>query len=430
MSINKELIQFIRESGTAFQAVATVENMLKKEGFTSLMESEAWELKKGGKYYTKRNDSSLIAFAVPEDNFKGFMMSAAHADNPCYKVKENEELEGSVYIRLSTEEYGGSIHSTWMDRPLSTAGRLIVRTKSGFKTVLVDVKEPIAMIPNLCIHMNRDVNKSFEYNNAVDMIPLYRDADGQVPAFREMVAAKAGVKAEDIISTDMYLYNPQEGIEWGDYLSSPRLDDLQSAFGLVKGFIESSAEKAINIYCLFDNEEVGSTTKQGAASTFLMDVLDRICSSFGYSKDEKIRMLANSFMISCDNAHAEHPNHPEIRDPNHSPRMNGGIVIKYNAAQHYTTDAVSASVFKLVCEKAGVPYQMFANRADQRGGGTLGNISTSQVSVNTVDIGIAQLAMHSSFETSGAKDTEYLVNAMKTYYGSALEVTEDGVELL
>lgn len=426
MSINRELLDFIKRSPTAFHAVDTAETILRENGFTEIPESDAWSIDRGGKYFTKRNGSSLIAFSVPEGETAGFMMAAAHADNPSFKVKENEELKSEIYIRLSTEGYGGGIHSSWMDRPLSAAGRIMVRVENGFEVRLVDMKEPVALIPNLCIHFNRDVNKSFEYNAAVDMVPLFRDADGSCPSFRRMIADKAGVREEDILSTDIFLYNPQDGIEWNDYISSPRLDDLQSAYALLKGFVQADPGKAVTVYCLFDNEEVGSGTKQGAASTFLSDVLERIAGALGMSGEERIRALRSSFMISCDNAHAEHPNHPEFRDPNHSPRMNGGIVIKYNASQHYTTDAVSAAVFKLLCEQAGVPCQRFANRADLRGGGTLGNISTTQVSVNTVDIGLAQLAMHSCYETAGAKDTEYLVKAMALYFSSSISAADSG----
>lgn len=432
MSTNKDLLKFIRNSATAFQAVETVKGMLKEKGFSELREGDSWEIEKKGKYYTTRNDSSLIAFEIPEGEASGFMMAAAHGDNPNFKIKENAETKNDVYIRLSTEGYGGGILSTWLDRPLSVAGRLIVKDGKGFRTELVDLRDPVLLIPNLCIHLSRDIASPAggnSLNPAVDMVPLFRDAKGEGVPFRKLVADKAGVEEEDILSTDLFIYNPQEGVEWSDYISSPRLDDLQSAFALLKGFLTSKAKKAVAVYCLFDNEEVGSGTKQGAASTFLSDVLDRISDALGKNGEEKRRMIAHSFMVSCDNGHAVHPNHPEKADPNHSPRMNEGIVLKYNASQRYTTDAVSAAVFRLICEEAKVPCQMYANRADQRGGGTLGNISTTQVSVNTVDIGLAQLAMHSCFETAGARDTDYLVKAMAVYFTKALEITENGYSL-
>ncbi len=429
MSVNRELLKSIRKSPTAYHAVKTAEEILTENGFSELREDQVWNISERGRFFTKRNGSSLIAFEIPQGEINGFMMAAAHADSPSFKIKENEEDKGDTYVRLSTEEYGGGIHSSWMDRPLSAAGRIMVREGNGFAVKLVDMEKPVALIPNLCIHFNRDVNRGYEYNNAVDMIPLFRDANGECLPFREMIAEKAGVQAKDILSTDIFLYNPQDGEEWNDYVSSPRLDDLQCAFGLLMGFVKAKPEKAVSVYCLFDNEEVGSGTKQGAASTFLLDVLGRIADSLGFSGEEKVIKLRTSFMISSDNAHAVHPNHPEFRDPNHYPKMNGGIVIKFNAAQHYTTDAVSAAMFRLLCEQAGVPCQMFANRADLRGGGTLGNISTTQVSVNTVDIGIAQLAMHSSYETAGAKDTEYLVRAAEMYFGKHIEVTETGYSI-
>lgn len=429
MSTNKDLLKFIRNSATAFQAVETVKEMLNDKGFTELREGDSWKIEKKGKYYTTRNDSSLIAFEIPSGEADAFMMAAAHGDNPNFKIKENAELKGETYIRLSTEGYGGGIYSTWLDRPLSVAGRLIVKDGKGFRTQLIDMKDPVVMIPNLCVHLNRDINSGHNFNPAVDMVPLFRDAKGEGVSFRKLVADKAGVEEGDILSTDLFIYNPQEGIEWSDYISSPRLDDLQSVFALLKGFLAAKTKKAVAVYCLFDNEEVGSGTKQGAASTFLSDVLERISDALGKNREDRRRMLAHSFMVSCDNGHAIHPNHPEMADPNHNPKMNQGIVLKYNASQRYTTDAVSAAVFKLICEEAKVPCQMYANRADQRGGGTLGNISTTQVSVNTVDIGLAQLAMHSSYETAGAKDTDYLIKAMTVYYGKSIKVTENGYEI-
>jgi aspartyl aminopeptidase len=275
--------------------------------------------------------------------------------------------------------------------------------------------------------MNRQVNSGMNYNAAVDMLPLY---GGEKDSFKSRMASLAGVTADELVTTDLFLYNPQKGYEWGNYISAPRLDDLQCAFASLTAFVESAdslvVNSAIPVFALFDNEEVGSQTKQGAASTFLFDVLSRAAAALG--KDYS-RLVANSLMVSCDNAHACHPNHPEYSDKNHTVYMNNGIVIKYNANQRYTSDAVSVALFKLICDEAKSPVQYYANRADMAGGSTLGNISNTQVSLNTVDIGLAQLAMHSSFETAGNKDTKYLVRALLKFYSKALKATDVGYEI-
>ena len=306
----------------------------------------------------------------------------------------------------------------------SVAGRVTLRTADGIEIKNVDLCDPVALIPNVAIHMNRNANDGASFNAAVDMLPLYALGEGEKVTLRARVAEALGVRDTDILTTDLFVYNTQRGIEWNGMISAPRLDDLQCVFASLCAFIESGksgeASGAIPMFCLFDNEEVGSQTKQGAASTFLCDVLERISGAAGLSPAEHRRRIANSFLVSCDNAHAVHPNHTEYADRNHSVFMNRGIVIKYNANQRYTSDAVSAGIFRLVCEKANVPTQYYANRADMPGGSTLGNIANTQVSLNTVDIGLAQLAMHSSFETAGALDTYYLVNALSAFFGMKL----------
>lgn len=422
--MNKELFDFIKNSPTPFHAVKNAGEALEKAGFLPLCESGEWSLERGKGYYVTRNGSSVIAFKVPEGDFSGFMMTASHCDSPAFKIKENPELTDKHYVRLSAEKYGGMLCSTWLDRPLSVAGRVMVKTEKGVSMRLVDLKEPCAVIPNVAIHMNRKANDDMSYNPAVDMLPLYSDGEG---GLRARLAAAVDAREEDILSTDIIVYNPQEGIEWNGFISAPRLDDLQCAFSALKAFV--SAEKnnaAMPVYCLFDNEEVGSQTKQGAASTFLADTLDRVREALGMSFSDYHRAVANSFLVSCDNAHAVHPNHPEFMDKNHAVYMNEGIVIKYNANQKYTSDAVSAAIFRTVCEKAGVPFQYYANRADMPGGSTLGNIANTQVSLNTVDIGLPQLAMHSTYETAGAKDTEYMVSALRLFYEHALRMEADG----
>ncbi len=418
--MNQRLFDYIAASPTAYHAVAHTASLLRREGYTELCESAEWNLEKGGRYFVTRNGSSLIAFRMPEGDFSGFMMTAAHGDSPCFKVKENGTLADPHYVRLSTEKYGGMLFAPWMDRPLSVAGRVTVRTENGLAVKTVDLAKPVAIIPNVAIHMNRAANDGMKYNPAVDMLPLVStDKDTSLMA---QVAEAAGVDPLDIVTTDLFVYNPDRGVEWGDLISAPRLDDLQCAFSSLVAFTEAKEVANLPVYCLFDNEEVGSETKQGAASTFLFDVLTRIVPDTATYR----RKIASSFLVSCDNAHAVHPNHPEYSDKNHSVYMNGGIVIKYNANQKYTTDAVSSGIFRLICEKANVPVQEYANRADMPGGSTLGNIANTQVSLNTVDIGLAQLAMHSAFETAGARDTAHMVNGLKQFFETSLTMESDG----
>ena len=423
--MNNKLFKYIAASPTAYHACAHTAEILTDKGYTELLENENWDLDAGRGYFVRRNGSSVIAFKIPNGDFNGFMIAASHADSPCLKIKENPELADKHYVRLSVETYGGMIYSTWLDRPLSVAGRVTAKTDCGIEVRLVDIREPIALIPNVAIHMNRAANSGMNYNAAVDLIPLYESGDNK-NTFKAIIARAAGVGEEDIITTDLFLYNPQKGYEWGEFISAPRLDDLQCTFSSLEAFIGAKEGSGLPVCAIFDNEEVGSQTKQGAASTFLYDVLSRVSKALG---KDYCRLVANSFMVSCDNAHACHPNHPEFSDKNHTVWMNNGIVIKYNANQKYTSDAVSAAIFKLVAEKADVPTQYYANRADMGGGSTLGNIANTQVSLNTVDVGLAQLAMHSSFETAGNKDTEYLVRALSEFYSSSIEATPSGYKI-
>ena len=417
--MNQELFSYIAASPTAFQAVAHTALLLEQAGYRPLRESEEWSIEPDGRHYVTRNGSSLVAFRLPPERPCGFMMTAAHSDSPTFKIKENAELPGENGVRLSVEGYGGMLCASWMDRPLSIAGRVMVRTEKGVAMRLVDLKEPIALIPNVAIHMNREANSGTKYNFAVDMQPLY----GEKETFRHRIAAAAGVAEDDLLTHDLFLYNPQPGVMWGDYISAPRLDDLQCAFASLQGFLTADESRSACVYCLFDNEEVGSQTKQGAAGTFLREALERICDGLGVTLRT---MAAGSFLLSCDNAHAVHPNHPEYADRNHSVRMNGGVVLKYNASQRYTTDAVSAALLQTVCQRAGVSLQRYANRPDMAGGSTLGSIANTQVSLNMADIGLAQLAMHSAFETAGAQDTAYMAQVLRTFFEASLQMDADG----
>ena len=362
-------------------------------------------------------------------DYTGFQIVSSHSDSPTFKIKENAEISVSDnYIKLNSERYGGMLCSTWLDRPLSVAGRVMVNENNCITTKLVNVDRDLLLIPNVAIHMNRNANDNMSYKANIDMTPLFGSMDAK-GSFLKLIADECGVKEEEILSTDLFLYNRMAASVWGannEYISAPQLDDLECAFTSLKAFLNSNNDSAICVYSLFDNEEVGSGTKQGAASTFLYDTLTRVNFSLGQNAEYYNRAVASSFMLSADNAHAVHPNHPEYSDPNNRVYMNNGIVIKYNANQKYTTDAVSAAVFKTICDEVNVPTQVFTNRSDMAGGSTLGNISNAKVSLNTVDIGLAQLAMHSSYETAGVMDVEYMTDGITAFYNHTIKVKADG----
>ena len=425
----EELFQFIENSPSCFHAIETIRKKLTAEGFIELVEGRSWQIEKGKKYYVTRNLSSIIAFKIPENDFKNFHIVASHSDSPTFKIKENAEIEvNNKYVKLNTEKYGGMICSTWFDRPLSIAGRIVVKEGNLVKTHLVNIDKDLVIIPNLAIHMNRAVNDGYKYNAQIDMLPLYGDNTSK-GSLMKTVAQSVGVEEDSILGTDLFLYNRMRGTKIGansEYISSPRLDDLECAYASLSAFLSETNSNSASVYCVFDNEEVGSGTKQGADSTLLYDVLRRINMCLGNSEEDYYKLIASSFMVSADNAHALHPNYSDKSDPTNKVYINDGIVIKYNANQKYTTDAVSASIFKSICDSVNVPYQTFTNRSDILGGSTLGNISNAHVSLNTIDIGLAQLAMHSTYETAGAKDVTYLIDALKAFYNTSIEQVEDG----
>lgn len=419
----QRLFSFIEQSPTAFHAIEYMRKKLLDEEYIQLLEGTDWQLTPGKGYFVIRNGSAILAFRIPEGAPVGFQIMASHSDSPMFKIKAHPEMEAEGhYVRLNVEKYGGMLCAPWFDRPLSVAGRLIVQTAEGIQQVLCDVSRDLVMIPNLAIHMNRQANDGVKVEVQKDLLPLYGDETAK-GTFLPLVAESAGVKPEDIVSSDLFVYNRMPGTVWGahgEYMSIGRLDDLQCAFSSLEAFLAASEGESIPVHCVFDNEEVGSGTQQGAASTFLLDTLTRICEALGLSAAQYRRMLASSMMVSADNAHAVHPNHPEKACPTNRPYMNEGIVIKYSANQKYTTDAVSAALFMQICEKAGAKVQTFVNHSDVPGGSTLGNISGTQVALNTVDIGLAQLAMHSPYETAGVKDTDTLIAAGKVFFESSV----------
>lgn len=416
--ISRDLIHFIAKSPSTFHAVRGIKAALLYAGFTEIREEDTWQIEKGGKYVVTRNGSALMAFTVPKEGAESFHITASHCDSPTFKIKENPEIADGPYVKLNVEGYGGMIMSTWLDRPLSVAGRLLVAENGHLAEKLVAIDGTMLVIPSVAIHMDRSVNQHKEWKVQKDMLPLYGMTGAKTP-FMDVIAAAAKIKAEDILAHDLILYSRVPGTIWGEgreFISSPKLDDLQCAFACFRGFTQGQKEKYISVYALFDNEEVGSATSQGAGSTFLANTLERLARSLGYSYDETMAMIARSFMISADNAHSVHPNHPEYADPVNRPVINGGIVIKYSAAQKYATNAFSAAYFKKLCKSHDIPTQTFTNHSDNPGGSTLGNISNTVIAMPTVDIGLPQLAMHSSYETAGVKDTAYLVDAVTKFY--------------
>lgn len=428
-NITKELLGFLDNSPTPFHVIANFREMLKGEGYTELCEGQEWKLDEGGKYFVARNESSIIAFRIPSFSFSGFQMAAAHSDSPCFKIKgEKPEMEaGKEYIKLNVEQYGGMIMAPWFDRPLSVAGRVIAKKDGKLLTKLVKIDRDMMIIPNVAIHMNRDINNGYKYNVQEDLLPIYGDGASK-GGFMKQIAEAAGVDFDEMAGSDIFLYSRTPASVWGangEYFSAGHIDDLECAFTAMKGFLTAKENKnSVPMVVIFDNEEVGSETKQGADSTFLSDTVERIGEACKKTRQQLKAAFASSLMLSADNAHAVHPNHPEKCDPVNRPEMNKGIVIKHNANQKYTTDAVSAAMFKEICARVNVPYQEFVNRSDMAGGSTLGNISNAHVSLNSVDIGLAQLAMHSPYETAGVKDIEYMTKVMEEFFG--LAISDDG----
>ena len=424
--VTRRLLDFLDASPSCYHAVDNLARRLEAEGYERLREVEPWTLRTGGKYYVVRGDSSLAAFRVPGGVPAGFMLAAAHSDSPTYKVREEAEvLSAGNCVRLAVEPYGGMIARSWLDRPLSVAGRLVVRREGGIATQLVNVDRDLLVIPSVAIHLDREVNQGTALKANTDLLPLL-GCGTERGRFRALLAEAAGVPKEDILSTELFLYPRAAAVllgAEGEFVASPRLDDLQCVFGCLEGFLAAKEGGSVPVLCVFNNEEVGSGTRQGADSTFLTDVLERISTALG--RDWRL-MAVNSFLVSADNAHAVHPAHPELSDGAERPVLNGGVVLKYNAGQKYTTDAVSGAVFREVCRAADVPVQRYSNRADLPGGSTLGNISSAHLSIPSVDIGLPQLAMHAAYEVAGSRDTALLARAMAEYFSRSFRYLPDG----
>ena len=419
------LLHDLKKSPTAYHAVETLRRKLLDNGYLPLRRGEA--MVSGGKYFLAPHGSSFIAFRLPEGKPTGFMISASHADSPCFRLRDKAELSGGDCVRLSAERYGGMLQDSWLDRPLSIAGRVSVRTEKGVRTELVDFEKDMVVIPRLAIHMNREANNGYKYDPVRDLAPLYALA-ANAGQFNAQLAEKLGCSVEDILATDLIIYNNQDGFVWGpaeEFLSAPRLDDQACVFTCAEAFLRAKATGAVQVLYVSDNEEIGSETKQGAAAVTLPDVLRQIANETGA---DYAAMLDNSLLLSCDNGHARHPNRPEMADANEAPVMGGGVVIKHSP--RYATDGLSAAVFAEICRRAGVPVQHYANRPDMAGGSTLGNIADTKLPVSTVDIGMAQLAMHSCLETCATADVGYFTDAVAAFYNTVLRADGDGVEIL
>lgn len=357
--IAEDVLSFIQKNPTAFHTVHSIQAILSQNGYSELLESGAWRLEPGKNYYACRNGSSIIAFQVgTELEHYSFNIAASHTDSPAFKLKEfSSHKAGGRCTTLNVEGYGGMICFTWMDRPLSIAGRALVQREDGtITTELVNLDRDLVLIPSVAIHMNRTANDGYAFNKQVDMLPLFSGEEGG--SLLSLLAEELGVTEEQISGSDLYLYNRDRPSVWGrngEFISSGRLDDQQCAYASLRGFLGASNSRSINVLACFDNEEVGSGTKQGAASTFLQDVLRRINLALGKSEEDYLRALASSFMLSADNAHAVHPNHPEHADADNQVYLNAGVAVKSHAGQKYTTDGMSAAIVRALAKRGTFP---------------------------------------------------------------------------
>ena len=430
-SIDKRLMSFINETPNAYYCVDNLRQKLIENGFEELYENELWvNLKEDGKYFVTRNDSSIIAFKMSnkKENI-GFNIVSVHTDSPSFSIKPNADMFDGNYMKLNVNGYGGMLNYTWLDRPLSLAGRVVTLKDGVYAKQLVNVDKDLLIIPSQAIHMNRDGNEKNLLNHQVDMLPVVSlSNDKKLEDIIRENLSKSGKDVDKICDYDLYLYNRDSAKKVGlndELILAPRLDDLASLFPAFVGFVEADNTNSINVFCAFDNEEIGSLTQQGADSTFLIDTLTRIAEA---SNINLLVALNNTFIISADNAHAMHPNAGSKSDPTNKVLLNNGVVIKHHI--NYTTDAVTSSLFKGICNYAKVPYQDFACRSDMRCGATLGGISQSHVGVDSIDIGLPQLAMHSTNETIGSKDVFYMYKALLEFYNSTIIKDKNKIRIL
>lgn len=435
--LNDELIAFLNESHNEYLAANAIRNILSKSGFKEIKENETWNLKENSKYFFLRNGNSLVAFVTPYRLNKSdfyYKIISSHLDSPALKLKENPAVCTNFYEKWKVEVYGGLINSTYVDRPLGLAGRLIVKTKNGLETRIADTKKAVAIIPNVAIHQNRNINNGFIYNPQVDLLPLA--GTGEKAHYFDEIISSFLKDDEELVSYDLYLYNFDKAQYVGfndDLICGQKEDDLSSAFLSLKALVDSETnynETGIKVAAFFNNEETGSLSFSGADSDLLKSTLRRIALSFNVKESEYFAAIKKSFVLSADNGHAIHPNHPEMSDDKNLCLLNKGILLKFNSNMAYTSDAFTSAFVKTLCKENNIPYQVFFNRSDVRGGSTLGNISISQESILTADIGMPQLAMHSSFETIGSEDTKHMFNLMSSFYKTVFKIDNDKITFL
>lgn len=427
MNTTNALLNFINCATSPFHVVNKSIGILKEHHFQSLDLGTEWTLKKGGRYYTKVYDSTLIAFVIGEnlDHTPMLRLAAAHTDFPCFKVKPNAAIIEKNYVKLNTETYGGAILNTWLDRPLSIAGKVALKSNSVFqpRICFIDFNQNLLTIPNLAVHINRDINKGKELNKQTELLPLIATLNDTLKKehfFLEHLASKMNVKITDILDYDLYIYNREEGCTLGidqSFISAPRLDNLTSVYGLLSGITAPRLNPtALHCIALYDNEEVGSHTKQGADSMIMNFILEKIFDSLNKSKTTLFDSISKSILLSADVAHGYHPNYASKSDLTNKPCLNEGITIKINANQKYASDTEAIAIVQQLCHKHNIPYQKYVNRSDIIGGSTLGSITSSWLPMKTVDLGIPLLAMHSARELMGSSDQLTLNRLMQAFF--------------
>ncbi len=426
MNTAKDLLNFINNSKSAFHSAHEVKSILDKEGFVEIKECDKWDLKHGGKYYVMKNESAIIGFEIGSGDIaeEGFRLIGAHTDSPGFRIKPHAEMTvEDHYVKLNTEVYGGAILSTWFDRPLSIAGRVTLKGSNPLKpqVKLVDLNKPILIIPSLAIHMNRTINEGYEYNKQKDTLPLLTMATDKLEKdgyLLKLIAESLNVKEKEIVDFDLFVYEYEKGCLFGmneEFISAGRLDDLWMVYAGLVALLQSKSNKATKVLVALDNEEIGSLTSQGANSSLLENILERITLALGKDREDFKRSLSNSVMISADLAHALHPNYIEKHDPTNKPLVGKGPVIKIAASGSYSTDSYAAAIFKQVCKNADVPCQEFVNRSDVKGGTTIGPITASKLNIPVIDMGAPLLSMHSVRELASVKDNEYTIKAFTEF---------------
>ncbi|NFI93536.1 M18 family aminopeptidase [Clostridium botulinum] len=426
MNTAKDLLNFINNSKSAFHSAHEVKSILDKEGFVEIKECDKWDLKHGGKYYVMKNESAIIGFEIGSGDIaeEGFRLIGAHTDSPGFRIKPHAEMTvENHYVKLNTEVYGGAILSTWFDRPLSIAGRVTLKGSNPLKpqVKLVDLNKPILIIPSLAIHMNRTINEGYEYNKQKDTLPLLTMATDKLEKdgyLLKLIAESLNVKEKEIVDFDLFVYEYEKGCLFGmneEFISAGRLDDLWMVYAGLVALLQSKSNKATKVLVALDNEEIGSLTSQGANSSLLENILERITLALGKDREDFKRSLSNSVMISADLAHALHPNYIEKHDPTNRPLVGKGPVIKIAASGSYSTDSYAAAIFKQVCKNADVPCQEFVNRSDVKGGTTIGPITASKLNIPVIDMGAPLLSMHSVRELASVKDNEYTIKAFTEF---------------